>query len=250
MQNLSLLGWLVFQMQYSERDGGEMSAFRFPTGAQTFCEKMVESSDSVFHLNRALTRVERNPLGVDLFFGEEMHSFDRVILTLPPTCFDDIEFEPALSDAKQLAFENLELSRTTKVALEFDSKFWEINRLLSDGAYEQVWDGTRADGTPTLLCYLNGDGATPDIENLIDELDQAIPGVKQHLKATQVYNWREDAHAKGGFPFLAPGYVLEHMEHLPRSEDRIHFAGDYTSPWFGFIEGALESAERVCKEIG
>ncbi|MFO0370474.1 MAG: FAD-dependent oxidoreductase [Armatimonadota bacterium] len=30
---------------------------------------------------------------------------------------------------------------------------------------------------------------------------------------------------------------------------RIHFAGEATAAWFGFIEGALESAERVAKEL-
>ena len=33
------------------------------------------------------------------------------------------------------------------------------------------------------------------------------------------------------------------------SEGRIHFAGEHTSAWTGWMQGALESARRVVREI-
>ena len=39
------------------------------------------------------------------------------------------------------------------------------------------------------------------------------------------------------------------MEHIAPPEGRIHFAGEHTALWSGFIEGALESAERVISEF-
>jgi monoamine oxidase len=32
-------------------------------------------------------------------------------------------------------------------------------------------------------------------------------------------------------------------------EGRVHFAGEHLSPWFSWIQGALESALRAVKEI-
>ena len=37
--------------------------------------------------------------------------------------------------------------------------------------------------------------------------------------------------------------------HIARAEGRIHFAGEHTSLWPAFMQGALESGERVAREI-
>jgi monoamine oxidase len=39
------------------------------------------------------------------------------------------------------------------------------------------------------------------------------------------------------------------MPEISGPEDRIHFAGEHTSPWTGWMEGALESGERAAREI-
>jgi monoamine oxidase len=37
---------------------------------------------------------------------------------------------------------------------------------------------------------------------------------------------------------------------LGKPEGRIHFAGEHTSAWTGRMQGALDSARRVVREIG
>jgi len=39
------------------------------------------------------------------------------------------------------------------------------------------------------------------------------------------------------------------LDTLAAVEGRIHFAGEHTSPWTGWMQGALESARRVVREI-
>ena len=39
------------------------------------------------------------------------------------------------------------------------------------------------------------------------------------------------------------------MQYIASPVGSIHFAGEHTALWSGFIEGALESAERATKEI-
>ena len=39
------------------------------------------------------------------------------------------------------------------------------------------------------------------------------------------------------------------IDALAAAEGRIHFAGEQTSPWTGWMQGALESARRVAREI-
>jgi monoamine oxidase len=39
------------------------------------------------------------------------------------------------------------------------------------------------------------------------------------------------------------------MPAIARPEDGIHFAGEHTSAWTGWMEGALESGERAAREV-
>jgi monoamine oxidase len=48
---------------------------------------------------------------------------------------------------------------------------------------------------------------------------------------------------------MQPGYVVNHRRFIAAPAGRIHFAGEHTASWTGFMEGALESAERVTKEV-
>ena len=39
------------------------------------------------------------------------------------------------------------------------------------------------------------------------------------------------------------------LPHLARPEGRVHFAGDHTSPWPGWMNGALQSGARAAREV-
>jgi monoamine oxidase len=43
--------------------------------------------------------------------------------------------------------------------------------------------------------------------------------------------------------------ALAAVDTLAAVDGRIHFAGEHTSPWTGWMQGALESARRVVAEI-
>jgi monoamine oxidase len=36
---------------------------------------------------------------------------------------------------------------------------------------------------------------------------------------------------------------------IARPEGRVHFAGEHTSAWMGWMEGAIESGERAAREV-
>ena len=84
---------------------------------------------------------------------------------------------------------------------------------------------------------------------LIEELEQIHPGAKAHYTGANLHDWVHDDFSGGGVFSLPPGYVLDHYEALVRSENGLHFAGDFGGSWIGTIEGALESAERVAEAI-
>ena len=51
------------------------------------------------------------------------------------------------------------------------------------------------------------------------------------------------------FTFPAPGQVTTVGPLIAKGLGRLHFAGEHTSTWTGWMEGALESGERAAREV-
>ena len=149
------------------------------------------------------------------------------------------------------------MGRTIKLIWEFDSPWWEGEEwggsVLTDGPLQQTW--VEACEAPVLCAYVCGERAMEwarmgdPVNAGVYELAKLNRDAPRHFKRGWTHLWTNDPYAQGGFSHLAPGYVLEHMEHIAPPVNRIHFAGEHTAMWTGFIEGALESAERVTQEI-
>ena len=261
--HIGLLGWLTGYVHYVDRENlnrgeSEMSAFRAPLGFSQLLASMVRDlKGDVIH-NAPLKKVEHNQSSVTLHFESISETFDAVVLTLPPPCLERVVFEPAVTGAKRCAIEACGMSRAIKIVWEFDSAWWKergfCGRLHCDGSLQQLWDGALGD-SPVLTAYICGHRAVEWTE-LADpvgagvyELTQYFPEAEEHFLKGQMFDWINDPYALGAFSHYAPGYTLGHAENMVRSEGRIHFAGEHTATWTGFIEGALESAHRVVGEI-
>lgn len=259
LDRISLLGWLGGYEMYRERGGGESSPLKFPDGGQGFCERMAQSLRGPIHLGTPIETVIQLPDAVHLQGAGVDETFDRVVLTAPPNVLRQLHFEPPLTEDKEHALETFGVGRVIKVALRFETRWWLRRdwggRFLSDTPLQQCWDGSR-DGEAVLLAYLVGDAAdacrlAPDpFEHLLRALDDVAPEARAEFLDGTLHDWIADPFAGGGFAFLPVGSVLGPWPDLMRPEGRIHFAGDATSRWIGYIEGALESAERVAREIG
>jgi monoamine oxidase len=61
--------------------------------------------------------------------------------------------------------------------------------------------------------------------------------------------WHEDEFARGAFAYFEPGQMATLLPVAQRAEGRIHFAGEHTSVWHGWMNGALESGNRAAVEV-
>lgn len=263
LDRIGLLGWLSGYVHYIDRENlnrgeSEMSAYRTPMGFSELLESMCQEIKGEVVLGAELQRVQQSASQVTLHFPERTETFDRVVLTLPPPCLEHVVFQPALDSNKRCAIEACGMSRAIKIVLEFGEPWWKqrgfCGRFHCDGALQQMWDGSRS-GSPILTAYICGERAVewtelPDpVGAAIYELSQYFPEAKEHFVQGWLHDWIHDPYARGAFSHYAPGYTLEHAEHMVNPEGRLHFAGEHTATWVGFIEGALESAHRVTKEL-
>ena len=76
-----------------------------------------------------------------------------------------------------------------------------------------------------------------------------FPGLPTNFEKGSVYRWALDPWSRGAFAVFHPGQMSSMMPDIARPEGRIHFAGEHTSSWMGWMEGALESGERAAREV-
>jgi monoamine oxidase len=255
---IGLLGWLCGYIHYLAREGDVMSAYRVPGGFRSLCEKMVHSLRTEPHFAAVLHKITQDPTGVWLHFERSKERVDRVVITLPPPALERVVFEPALTVEKRCAVEACGMSRAVKICWEFDQPWWLEEgwggSMLCDGPLQQTWDGTLGE-SPVLTAYVCGNQAAEwaklgdPVKAGLYELGQIYPQAGERFVRGWWHDWVTDRFALGAFSHLSPGYVLDHMANIADPESKIHFAGEHTAEWIGFIEGALESAERVVGEI-
>lgn len=255
---IGLLGWLNGYLHYLDRDGDIMSAFRFMNGSQELIERIIGGLHAEAEYNRPLRRVRQTPQGVTLSFEDGDEKVDRALLTLPPPCLERIVFEPALSSFKRCAIEACRMSRAIKICWQFEHAWWRdtewAGAMQCDGPLQQTWDASLGEA-PVLSAYICGAQAMQWLElgdpvrAGIYELGRMFPEAPRHYRRGWIHDWVHDPFARGAFSHTAPGYVLGHMEHIAPPEGRVFFAGEHTATWTGFMEGALESAERAVAEI-
>ena len=263
LSNIGLLGWLTGYIHYVDRENlnrgeSEMSAYRAPMGFSNLLESMRADLKGEVIFDAPLQRVQHSSAGVTLNFESKIESFDALVLTLPPRCLERVVFEPALDTAKRCAIEACGMSRAIKIVWEFSRPWWKdrgfCGRLHVDGALQQLWEGTRGK-KPILTAYICGDRAVEwtkladPVNAGVYELTKYFPEAKESFVKGQIFDWINDPYSLGAFSHYAPGYTLGHAENMVSPHGRIHFAGEHTATWVGFIEGALESAHRVTNEV-
>ena len=83
----------------------------------------------------------------------------------------------------------------------------------------------------------------------LSQVERIFPGIRADFELGVSKSWDEDPWARGAFAYLRPGQMRSLLPHLARPEGRVHFAGEHTSPWSGWMQGALDSGLRAAREI-
>jgi monoamine oxidase len=94
--------------------------------------------------------------------------------------------------------------------------------------------------------------AMPERERLTTALagmSKVYPRIVEQFEGGASKTWDDDEWSRGAYAWFAPGEMMSLMPHITSPEGRVHFAGEHASTTPGWMEGALESAERVVREI-
>ena len=220
-----------------------------------------------FRKASVVTRIEQNETGVTVTYtnvdGPQTISADRVICTVPFPVLKDIEISPGFSEDKQRAINELKLTPVTRTYLQFRNRVWEQAGLsgygLSDLPIQNTYSPTltQEGRTGILTSYAGGQraldlGAMSEADRqsfVLRQLGNLFSGLDSQYSGGVSQIWHEDKFARGAYAYFEPGQMTTLLPIAQRPEGRIHFAGEHTSAWHGWMNGALESGNRAAAEV-
>jgi len=212
-------------------------------------------------------RIEHRPQSVRVVFlqsGEhETMTADHVICTVPFSVLRRIEIAPAFSRQKSEAIQQLPYSSATRVFLQMRRKFWTDEGVcgwaLTDLPISSISESTTHEtGQRGILAtYMSGAAArqfaaaseTEQIDKTLEQAEKIFPGARKNCEGGCSISWDEGPWAGGAAPWMKPGQMLSLLPHIARPEGRVHFAGEHTSAWTRWMQGALESGHRAAREV-
>jgi monoamine oxidase len=187
---------------------------------------------------------------------------DYIVCAIPAAVMQSVEISPALPEQKRAAFQELGSLPMARVHLQTTRRFWLERGDTGWGATDDpmdVWDYTRDQpGRRGILgAYLSGRiaetvTALDEVSRgrfVLERMERLHPGVTEHFEVSASCSWIDDPWARGASAEFRPGQLSRFYQTLRAPEGRIHFAGEYTSPWSGWMNGGLESGERVAAAI-
>jgi monoamine oxidase len=219
-----------------------------------------------------VTTIEQSPDSVTVHYkgpaGRTSVTGDYAISAIPFSVLRDIEIlGTGFSRPKQKAIRELNYNASGKILFQVRHRFWEWEDGIVGGTtvtdlpirricYPSFSDPNDERGT-LLASYTWGQdalrwGAMDDedaIEQALEDVAQVHPSITKEFEVGAVQNWYDDPWARGAFALFEPEQETRLQESIVAPEGRIHFAGEHTSLYHAWIQGALESGIRAAKEI-
>jgi len=185
-------------------------------------------------------------------------SADRILCALPFSVLRNIELPSSFPESKFTIIKNLKYDSVSRVYLQAKKRSWEdkgLNGFAVTSDAVEIWQPTWSQPGPRgILMTYNRPGQAERIAAMKDsdrisstlaQLGQWFPGLQENFERGATKCWIEDEWSRGAWSFVGPRDFIA----ASSPAGRIHFAGEHLSPWFSWMQGALDSGLRVVKEI-
>ena len=240
--------------------------YKIHGGMDQLPRAMAKALGAIVRYNAAVVRIDQTAGPVRLDYVQHGRTTtvraSRVIVAIPFSTLRQIEIRPAFSAQKARAIDELPYFPATRFLLQSRSSFWQPMELSGSARTDQpaeIWDCTYdVAGTRGILGAtvggeigrtLTGMSQAQAVRFGTDLVAKTFPQMRSSFEKGIAYRWARDPWSRGAFAVFHPGQMTTIMPDISRPEGRVHFAGEHTSSWMGWMEGALESGERAAREI-
>ena len=242
-------------------------SFTIRGGTDRLPKALASSLGDRIHYGTPVARIEHDTNGVRVIATPRgtpvTFTAERVIVAVPFAALRTVRFVPFLSQPTRDAIAQLPNTSVVKVFVQTRSRFW-IAQGQSGGATTDLPLGLLSERTINqpgnrgiLEAYVVGVNARKlcplsqeeRLREVTADIAKLFPGIAEQYEAGASKCWDEDEWSRGAYAWFRPGQMTKFLPTLGKAEGRVHFAGDHTSSTPGWMEGALQSAERVVKEV-
>lgn len=214
-----------------------------------------------------VVRIEHDGASVSVNFlqagGQESIRADYLVCAIPFPILKEIEVSPPFSASKQRAIMELPYTSVSRVYVQSRSEFWAreglgisaytdlpimaiINSTLNQPGARGVLESYSAGENGRAVARMK-EGER--IAFTLGQMERVYPGVRKNFEGGASVCWDEERWARGAYAWFKPGQMSDLLPHIARAEGRIHFAGEHTSSWPGWMQGAFQSGHRAAREI-
>lgn len=243
---------------------GAAQESRFVGGSQQISQRMARDLGGRVILNAPVTAITWSAEGVRVTSDAGLVTTQRAIIAIPPTLAGRIRYAPALPGYRDQLTQRMPMGTVIKVLCVYPDAFWRRDGLTGQvssdaGAIRITFDISPDGGAPGILVgFIEGDEgrrwgrATADdrraaaLASLTSYFgDQAAQPLRYVEQA-----WAEEEWSRGCYAgYMPPGVWTTYGEALRAPIGPLHWAGTETATeWMGYMEGAVQSGERVAAE--
>jgi monoamine oxidase len=243
---------------------GDATLYKIRGGMDRLPAAMADTLDPVIRYGAAVTRIDPGARDVRVDYRSngrrQTVSASNVIVTVPAAVLRRIATDnPALGERFNL-LAGIDAFPASRFLVQTRRRTW-LEEGLSGAARTdrpaEVWDcAYDAEGEGGLIgATVGGElgrrlAVQPRDRALaagVSVVQDAFPNLPAGAAAT--YRWAADTWAGGAFAVFRPGRMIRIMPAAGRAVGRVHFAGEHTAAWSGWIEGAVQSADRAVDEL-
>ena len=262
-EHLSLLFHAALTKLTEAQSWSATEAFRLRAGNDALAQAFHERLGDCVALGAKVTAIHQDGDGVELRGSAGTLRTSHVVLTPPLPALRAVGFEPGLPSDLTEAIESLQYGNATKIALQFEERFWRTLGLrgyaVTDLPLGTLWEATT--GQPghagILIAYPSGAradelGSLDDPRRLAEterQVRQVYPESGAALLGAGSAAWGRDPHSHGSYTAFAPGQMARFWGAMRRPLGRLFLAGEHTDTYVSYMEGAVRSGRRAAGAV-
>lgn len=251
------------QRQIAQSTG--IGGYRASNGNQRVPEALARTLKNEVEFGKDVIGIRETREGLETHCSDgTVYRSDRVVCSIPLSVLRRVRIDPILTGRQAELVKTLAYQHITLVHLVARKPFWDSDgfgpNMFTDGAAGMVLAqrrGRSLEEVTSLTAFISGPFAmwldqmseSDAKATVVAHIERVRPSAKGQLEALVYKSWRRDPFAGGAWAFWQPGQVSVLAAEAAKPHGRIHFCGEHTSVMSRGMEGAMESGERVAREI-
>ena len=244
---LEMLRWWAALGSNSIDFNNAVSRYKLNDGTISLINAMLDDGSAEVQMSTPVSRVEQSGdvVKVTTETGQTLTA-KRVIISTPLNTWNDIEYEPQISEVKMQVARERHVGNGNKLHIMTKEDIGNVF-LTADDSFGPLQYGytytTGSEGTHLLSYGRDEAFDVNNLETVSNMINLFLP--EAEVTKTYGYQWAYDPFSKGTWCTLRP-HQFALVPELQRPEGNIRFAtSDNATMWRGWIDGAIEIGTRT-----